>query len=110
MAVVYAALYVYACWLMYVMVIGMYRAYMRGAMHPVVKVLSAPWIVVGLLMDVGLQLLATVFFIDAPRKGEWLLTQRLTRYMDGKDGWRKQAADWICTHLLDLFDPRGDHC
>lgn len=106
--------YVYACWLVYILVMGLYRAHLAGRLHRglVTYWLAAPVVVVGFAMDVVLQLLATVVFLDLPRYQlrEWLLTDRLQRYMAGPDGWRKRWADWICTHALDLFDPRGSHC
>lgn len=113
-AVGWLALYVLACWHMYVLVMGLYRAYLAGRLPRSSPLfwLSLPAVAVGYAMDVVLQLLATVVFLDLPRYDdkEWLLTSRLNRYMDGHDHWRKRVADWICTHMLDPFDPSGDHC
>ena len=65
--------------------------------------------VVGVLLDVALNLTATVFFLDLPR--EWLLTDRLERYVaDPGMEKRGQVALWICHNFLDPFDPDGSHC
>jgi hypothetical protein len=69
-----------------------------------------PWVVIGYAVDIFAQYtVAILFFVDWPRKGEHLVTERLIRYSAGT-GWRKTKADWICTELLDIFDPRGNHC
>lgn len=114
MVIVYAVLYVYLCWLVYILVMGLYRAHLSGRLPKSSPLYWAalPVVIVGYVMDALLQLLATVPFLDAPRymQREWLLTDRLQRYMAGHDHWRKRVADWICTHMLDPFDARGDHC
>lgn len=51
---------------------------------------------------------------EAERRGyaqrDYLVTHRLIHYSRHGCGWRRDLAVWICTHLLDLFDPKGDHC
>ncbi|MCX8003431.1 MAG: hypothetical protein N2688_00495 [Burkholderiaceae bacterium] len=108
-----ALAYCYVVWLLYVLVMGFYRAHLAGRLHPgtVRFWLAAPVVVVGYLADIVLQwTVGTVLFADLPRPGENLLTARLKRYMRGRDHWRRRWAEWICTHLLDPFDPKGDHC
>lgn len=105
-----ALVFVYACWVLYVLVMGFYRAKLAGRLSPGAYVLAFPWVVIGVVFDVVLHYtLGTLLFVDLPRKGEHLLTKRLQRYMAG-DGWRRKWADWICTHLLDPFDPDMEHC
>ena len=100
----------WAFWALYVLVMGLYRAHLSGRLSRPAFVLGLPWVVVGYTLDVIAQYtIACVFFLDLPARREWLVTQRLQRYSAGS-GWRKVKADWICTHLLDVFDPKGDHC
>jgi hypothetical protein len=102
--------FLYGFWALYVLVMGCYRAHLSGRMSKPAYVLALPWVALGYAVDVIAQYtIATVYFADWPRKGEHLVTDRLIRYSAGK-GWRKIKADWICTNLLDIFDPRGDHC
>lgn len=103
------AVYLYVFWLAYVLVMGLYRAHLAGRLQGAPLVLAAPVIALGLLMDVLANLfLATVFFLELP--GEWLVTSRLAKYLKRPHDWRCAVAWWVCTHLLDPFDPNGTHC
>jgi len=104
----YIILFVWAFWYFYVLVMGLYRAHLAGRLTPITTALAIPALVVGYAMDIVANItVASLLFKDIPR--EWLVTTRLKRYQEG-DGWRKDWADWICTNLLDPFDPNGDHC
>ena len=101
--------FLWSFWAMYVLVIGIYRAYLSKRLTPVTKVLSAPFIVIGYLMDAVANLtIASLVFVEFPK--EFLVTKRLQRYISVGEGWRFVVADWICNHLLDVFDPSGNHC
>lgn len=101
--------YLWTFWGFYVLVMGIYRAHLSGRMTPLVTVLSLPFVVVGILMDVVANVfIATLVFAELPR--EWLVTTRLTRYVRTKEGWRYRVSAWVCDALLDLFDPTGNHC
>jgi len=107
--IILAALY--ACWMLYVLVMGLYRAHQKGRIPrwSATWVLGMPIVAVAYAANAVLNVtLASVVFLDAPR--ELQVTGRLKRYMDGPDGWRRRAADWVCTHLLDPLAPDGDHC
>lgn len=96
---------------LYILVMGVYRAHLAGRLTPALYALTAPWVAIGLLMDVVANLLiATFIFLEPPR--EWLVTTRLTRYRADEPlvSWRYRWACWICDHLLDVFDPTGNHC
>lgn len=94
---------------MYVMVMGVYRAHLDGRLTPVTKVLAAPWVVLGFALDAAVNIIiATVVFLELPR--EFLVTTRLQRHILHSHGWRGHLATWICDHLLDVFDPTGNHC
>jgi hypothetical protein len=108
-----ALAYIYVCWLVYILIMGLYRAHLAGRLprNSVLFWVALPVVAVGYVMDVVLQyVVGTVMFADLPRGGEHLFTDRLNRYMRGHDHWRRRWAEWICDHMLDPFDPKGDHC
>lgn len=106
----YTLAFLWAFWTVYVLVMGIYRAHLAKRLGRVTYALGLPWVVLGYAMDVLAQYtVATLFFLDLPRRGEHLVTDRLIRYSAG-NGWRRAKADWICTHLLDPFDPSDNHC
>lgn len=103
-------LFLYGFWALYIIVMGVYRAHLSGKLPTAGYVLGMPWVVLGYVVDVFTQYtIATLYFADLRAKGEHLVTSRLIRYSAGK-GWRKIKADWICSNLLDVFDPSGNHC
>lgn len=104
-------LFLWVFWGLYVLVMGVYRAHLSGRLSAASYAMGLPWFVCGYLVDVFAQYtVASVFFLDWPPRGEWLVTDRLQRYIKLESGWRYQKAKWICTNLLDVFDPSGDHC
>lgn len=101
--------FLWAFWGMYVLVMGIYRAHLSHRLKGLVLVLSLPFVAVGYLMDVFANVtIASLVFLEPPR--EWLVTGRLQRYIAQGKGWRYVKAKYICDHLLDVFDPSGDHC
>jgi len=65
------------------------------------------WLPVGLILDVILNILMTVYFLDFFIL-DWTLSNRLNRIRDTKTGYRLRHADYICENLLNPFD-KG-HC
>ena len=105
----YTLAFLWVFWAMYVLVMGIYRAHLSHRLKGLVLVLSLPFVAVGYLMDVFANVtIASVVFLELPR--ELLVTSRLQRYVALGQGWRFTIADWICNHLLDVFDPSGNHC
>lgn len=103
------AAYLWLFWLAYILVMGLYRAHLAGRLTGAPLWLASPVIVIGLLLDVLANIfLATLIFQELP--GEWLVTSRLAKYLKRNHGWHSKAAWWVCTHLLDPFDPHGTHC
>ena len=104
--------YLYGFWLLYVLIMGFYRAWLAGKLTLAAKVLASPAIVVGYLVDLFANwTLATLWFRELPSRPLELVTNRLSRYIGTKgDSWQKQHADWVCKTLLDYFDPAGVHC
>jgi hypothetical protein len=107
--ILYPALFLWGFWALYVLVMGLYRAQLAGRLSLPTKIMGAPFLVMGLLVDVLANIaVASIAFAEMPR--ELLVTSRLRRYIAGPDGWRKARALVICTQLLDPFDPSNNHC
>lgn len=108
LGLVAAALWVF--WGLYVLVMGLYRAHLANRLTRVTTLLGLPFVLAGFTMDVLANLIvATAVFLELPR--EWLVTDRLQRHIrQPRSAWRTRLATWICDHLLDVFDPKGDHC
>jgi len=98
---------IYACWVCYVFVMALSRAKNRGTLSKTALVLGSPLLVLGLILDVLVNVLSSVIFLDYPR--EWLTTTRLQRYSDYNTDFRRTIALWIAHDLLDTFDPSGRH-
>ena len=104
-----AVLYLLAFWYVYVLVMGLYRAHLSKRLNKFTYALSAPALLIGLVMDViANATYAWVKFKEPPK--EWLVTTRLKRYINSGHGWRYRQAKLLCEHLLDPFDPTGKHC
>lgn len=104
-------LFLLTCWGYYIAVMNLMRV--RHQLTPVQKFFAWQVAAPGLLLNWLLTtVVATVIFIDLPRLREAGLTARLHRYVDDpfEEPWRRALAHWICTNLLDRFDPTGDHC
>jgi hypothetical protein len=103
------ALFLWLFWYAYILVMGLYRAHLAKRLTPFTYALALPALAIGYLMDVFANVtIASVAFLEPPR--EWLVTDRLQRHMHKSKGWRFWLAKYICDHLLDVFDPSGDHC
>lgn len=109
LAVMCLLAYLYAGWLLFVLVMGFYRAHLSKRLHGVTKALALPVVLFAVVLDALSNLLiAPLIFGELPK--EWLVTDRLKRMKREDHGWRGAIADLICEHLLDVFDPTGDHC
>lgn len=108
--VLWVAVFLWGFWGLYVLVMGLYRAHLSGRLSKPAYGLGSPYLAIGYAVDVLANLtVAVVVFAELPR--EWLVTQRLQRHIaQGMGTWRGYLAAWVCTHLLDVFDPSGDHC
>jgi hypothetical protein len=98
----------YILWIFYLAVMNLQRVRDLGLLHPVVKKLAYPILIVGVLLNILLNItILTILFLDVPR--EWTISKRLNRYMTQPvANWRSKAAK-IFEYLLDPFDPDGDH-
>lgn len=103
--------YCYVFWLLYVLVMGLYRASLDGKLTGLTLWLAYPIVLFAIAVDlIANWTIACVVFAELPNSFLELVTGRLSRYIDGPDGWRKDRATWVCHTLLDLFDPTGKHC
>lgn len=110
-AVGWVLAYLYGFWLLYVLIMGFYRAWLAGKLTLVAKVLASPAIGIGYVVDLLANwTLATLWFRELPRRPQELVTGRLSRYIGLQEGWRKAHATWVCQNLLDYFDPHDKHC
>lgn len=99
---------VWFTWSLYLAVMHLKTARNSGKLTTAAKVMGYPWLVVGYVIDVLFNaVIGSVIFFELPR--ELLFTSRVSRLNDS-DGWRGRLARWVCTQLLDPFDPDGKHC
>lgn len=109
-AVLWTLAYLYGFWLLYVLVMGFYRAWLAKKLTWVAIILAFPALVIGYLFDLAANwTVAVVWFRQWPTRPLELVTDRLSRYLTRTD-WRQTHAKWICTNLLDYFDPNDKHC
>jgi len=102
-------IYFWIFWGAYVLVMGIYRAFLNKKLTIFTMLLSAPFVAIGAVLDVFSNIfVATILFLEIPK--ELLVTTRLSRHNKHSSNWRKHLADYICTNLLDVFDPTEDHC
>ena len=99
---------VYALWLLYLAAMNLRRAQEAGRLSRLALAFALPIIALAVAVDVIVNLtLATIVFFDRPR--EWTVSERLARYLVGPSPWRAKVAMWVGEHLLDPFDPSGQH-
>lgn len=105
-------IYLYVFWLLYVLIMGFYRAWLAKKLPRTALVLASPALVLGYLVDLLANwTLATLWFRELPRRPLELVTDRLSRYIGLQNAcWHKEHAEWVCKTLLDYFDPHERHC
>ena len=107
----WALAYLYGFWLLYVLIMGFYRAWLAKRLTRVALVLASPALLTGYLVDLLTNwTLATLLFWQWPQRPLELVTDRLSRYISTPSGWRTEPALWVCQSLLDYFDPNDRHC
>jgi hypothetical protein len=103
--------YLWIGWYIYVLVMGFYRAHLAGRLTPFARALAMPALIVGYTIDLLANwTIAFIVFAEPPEHPMELVTGRLTRYIKFETGYRHRWATWLCTTLLDYFDPHGTHC
>lgn len=101
----YAALLL--LWLLYVQVMAALRVW--NSLHWLAKLHLLPLAPPFLLLDALVNLtIGSLLFLELPRW--WTLSERLHYHAIRRHGWRTAMALWLCTELLNPFDPDGHHC
>lgn len=101
----------YTFWLLFVLVMGFYRAHLDNRLTSTTKALAAPAIFIGYSFDLlSNWTIAWLVFAERPKRPLELVTDRLSRYINGPSCSNKTRAQWLCDELLDPFDPTGKHC
>ena len=96
-------------YVLYVTVMGIYRAYLSGNLRWYHWALLWWIVVVGWTVDVIANCtVAVIMFGERPK--EFLVTTRLTRYRTSGTPYQQKVSQFICDNLLDLFDPTSNHC
>lgn len=98
----------YALWVFYLAVMNLKRVKDAGKLGKVALVLGTPVLVVGLVLDLLVNVLVmTVLLLEIPQ--ETTVTARLKRHKRESTGWRLRVTNWFASELLDHFDPSGTH-
>ena len=63
----------------------------------IVKLYAYSTLFIGLLLDVTLNVLLSVVFLELPQ--EWLTTDRVKRLKDSGNDWQTACARWLCKQL-----------
>ena len=97
----------YALYVFYAAVMNIKRVRDAGKLTWVGKVLGYPTLVIGLVLDLFVNLtLMTIVLLELPR--ELTVTARLKRHHKESTGWRLAVVKFF-EPVLDPLDPSGDH-
>lgn len=105
------ALYLVVFFYLYILVMGIYRAYLAGRLSPFLLTICTPAVIIGAMFDIFCNIfIATVVFRKLPQ--EWLVTTRLTKIQNNplEHIHNRALAKYLCNNMLDIFDPYGSHC
>jgi hypothetical protein len=96
-------------WVLYLAIMALSTAQHAGKLPAAALYCAMPLLAAGYLWDFLVNVLVcTPLFAELPR--EALVTSRVSRHKRAGSGWRYRIANWMCTNLLDPFDPKGCHC
>lgn len=99
----------YALWIFYLATMALYRARISGTISKTALFFGWPIAMTGVVLDFLVNItIVSVLLLEIPR--ELLVTRRLHRHLADGSGWRFNIAKFICSKLLDTFDPSGTHC
>ena len=103
---------IFAAWILwvgFVAIMHIRRVKQKYGLTKSIKVVGAPLLVFGYILDVGFNWIAgTAMFVDIPR--EKTFSNRLERYVKEDYGTiRRKVARYIREDLLADFDETGDH-
>lgn len=104
-------IYLICFFYLYILVMGIYRAYLADKLKPFILMICLPAVLIGIIVDVFANIfIATIVFRSLPR--QWLVTTRLIQIKNNplEHHHNKFLAQYVCEHMLDIFDPSGRHC
>lgn len=94
-------------WTMYLAI--MQLAEHKDNLHPFAKVNAYILLAIGYPLDALFNVVGSlVLFWRLPKS--WLFTGTLKYWIASDDDKRAALAGWICSSLLNQFDPKGKHC
>jgi len=97
----------YGLYVFYAAVMNLQRVRDMGLLTPMAKVLAYPTLVIGLILDLIVNLFVfTVVLLELPQ--ELTVTSRLQRHHKESTGWRLAVVKFL-EPILDPLDPSGDH-
>jgi hypothetical protein len=97
----------YGLYVFYAAVMNLQRVRDMGLLTPMGKVLAYPTLVIGLILDLIVNLFVfTVVLLELPQ--ELTVTARLKRHHKESTGWRLAVVKFL-EPILDPLDPSGDH-
>jgi hypothetical protein len=97
----------YGLYVFYAAVMNLQRVRDMGLLTPMAKVLAYPTLVIGLILDLIVNLFVfTVVLLELPQ--ELTVTARLKRHHKESTGWRLAVVKFL-EPILDPLDPSGDH-
>jgi hypothetical protein len=97
----------YGLYVFYAAVMNLQRVRDMGLLTPMAKVLAYPTLVIGLILDLIVNLFVfTVVLFELPQ--ELTVTARLKRHHKESTGWRLAVVKFL-EPILDPLDPSGDH-
>jgi hypothetical protein len=97
----------YGLYVFYAAVMNLQRVRDMGLLTPMAKVLAYPTLVIGLILDLIVNLFVfTVVLLELPQ--ELTVTARLKRHHKESIGWRLAVVKFL-EPILDPLDPSGDH-
>lgn len=100
---------IFALWVFFLAVMALKGARDTGKLTTPAKFLGYPILAIGYVLDIVANLtVMSILLLELPE--EFVVTDRVTRHVQNSDGFRYQISKWLCTNLLDPFDPSGCHC
>jgi hypothetical protein len=99
----------YALWILFLADMALSRAEKDGHLHHHAAKLGRPVQYLALLLNVLLNFtLVPLVMLDWPR--EFTVSAHLSRLIATGNRYQRWLSGWICTVMLDCFDPSGTHC
>jgi hypothetical protein len=105
-------LFLYAFWGLFVLSMGLYKAYLNKQLSPITKAMAIPYVALMAAIDfIANYTIFVVLFMEFPAFKDYMVTYRLrTILIKNEPDYRLKIAKFLCEKLLNPFDPRGNHC